>query len=491
MLFDYDFYISFSKADNLIPGQNNRGWVSNFQKFTEILITQLQGQKPVSLFIASGEQPSEDQLAKCAAMICIVSPDYVKDAGCLEDVETFYQLSIKSGLEPRERIYKVVKFPVAAGEEPIRLQGLLPYPLFEEDTRTGDFHEIQDFLTRDSNKEYWMKLTDFAYDLHEVVKSNRPAVRKETSIFKDKKYIYLAETGPDLIVQRSIIKRELLRLGFQILPEEILPSGKSEAEAIIKKKIESSLLSIHMVGAHPGRKIKDTEEGIVELQNRVGCSHSESKLNETAELGRLIWIEDGVQPLDSKQKKFIDSLRKDAELSVGAEVMELPLEDFKLNLKERLKAILGQEEDQQTLNKKSKSSGKSSKAVYLIYDKIDEGQANKLTLDLEKKGITVLKPDFEHGFTDMRGSHIHHLCESDAFLILKDKINDRWVQMKALDTLKAPGLGRTKPPAIKCILNMTSQPLQIKDLQQYDIPVIESLNTAENELDIFLDRLTR
>ncbi|HOO10270.1 MAG TPA: hypothetical protein PKW06_10050, partial [Cyclobacteriaceae bacterium] len=35
----------------------------------------------------------------------------------------------------------------------------------------------------------------------------------------------------------------------------------------------------------------------------------------------------------------------------------------------------------------------------------------------------------------------------------KDKVNDQWVRMKALDLLKAPGFGRKKPILGKAIIS--------------------------------------
>jgi hypothetical protein len=472
MGFDYDFYISFAAADNAPEGKNGKGWVTNFQKFTEILIAQLMGQKPRFLFIPTGEKPTEDQLARCASVIGVLSPEYIQHSPSLEDLDTYYDLTVKSGLEFRNRFFKVVKYPVTVAEEPIRVQGLLSYPLYEENSRTGEVEVVKDFLSAESQKEYWMKLADLAYDLFEVVKANRPGSSAFPTL-DHKKYVYLAETSADAQVSRAIIKREIMRLGYHILPEEPLPGSAKEAEVMIKRKMSASHLIVHIIGSGPGRLLRDSDQGMVVFQNTVGGTYAESVPStgmDANDLKRVIWIPDGVQPIDSKFKKYLEALRKDPEQSIGAEVMELPLEDFKMNLRERLARMEHQAEG--LSKRKQTMQEKHTKSVYLIFDKVDEEKANLLGESLTKAGLEVLKPNFEAGFTQMRSDHITYLCEADAFFIFKDKINDRWIQMKALDTLKAPGLGRTKGPALRCLLHTDHVSLSSSEVRSLDLPVV-------------------
>jgi len=59
-------------------------------------------------------------------------------------------------------------------------------------------------------KQYWMKMVDLAYDIHETLLLLKQGEQKtETKNIFRRKTIYLAETGHDLSVQRNIIKREL------------------------------------------------------------------------------------------------------------------------------------------------------------------------------------------------------------------------------------------------------------------------------------------
>jgi hypothetical protein len=493
-MFDFDYYISYSPSDNQ-ASDGGKGWVTNFQKFIEILITQLLGEKPRVLFLPNGEKPQQSQLAACGVMVSIYSPDYVSSTSCLEDLDAYAQLSTQSGLELKSRFFKVVKYPLISVDEPGRTRGLINYDLFAIDPASGQFEEIKDFLSRSADKDYWMRLADLAFDIFAAIRNNRPGGEKKAFWEKDVRYIYLAEVGPELAVSRSVIKRDLIRHGFTILPDETLPNQAAELEVVIKRDISRAELSLHMMADTPGRIIKDTQEGIVQFQNRIASEFflAEHDPQNASQLSRVIWVDHNSKQSTLAFKKYIEGIRKDPELSVGAEVLEMPLEDFKAVLRERLDTNQKNAEIQKVAKTQSGKTMKSGKtSIYLIYDLMDEQPAKMLTQKLEEMQFDVVIPDFTHGFMEMRNSHLENLKNCDAFLIYKDQVNDRWIQMKALDTLKAPGLGRTKPLAPKCILHAKGKPVTAADLSAYSIMVLEETQEpTEQTLEPFLNQLSK
>lgn len=492
-MFEYDYYISYSPVDNqAIAG--GKGWVTNFQKFIEILISQLLGEKPKVLFLPNGEKPQQSQLASCGVMVSIISPDYIKSTSCLEDLDAFAQITSQAGMELKNRFFKVVKYPLINFDEPTRIKGLINYDLFAIDPATGQFEEITEFLTKNADKDYWMRLADLAFDIFAAIRNHRPGSNQKSFWEKENRYIYLAEVGPELAVARSVIKRDLIRNGFTILPDETLPAQPAELEVVIKRDIGRSELSLHMMAETPGRMIKDTQEGIVQFQNRVAAEFylAEFDPEKASTLNRVIWLDHSAKPSTMSFKKYIEGIRKDPELSVGAEVLEMPLEDFKAVLRERLASNVRKTEAHQARKNqggKTMNTGKTS--IYLIYDLIDEQPAREISQKLEQMQFDVVVPDFSHGFTEMRNSHLENLKNCDAFLIYKDKVNDRWIQMKALDALKAPGLGRTKPMAPKCIFHAKGKPILAADLSSYSILVLEEEGSGSlGSLEPFLNQLS-
>src|SRR6185503_20766345 len=110
------------------------------------------------------------------------------------------------------RVFKVLKSPMTIQEQPPRLRDSIGYDMYQLDVETGQMKEYSDFFSQEAEKQYWMKMVDLAYDIHESLLLLRQGETKSEvkNIFK-RKTIYLAETGHYISVQRNIIKRELLR----------------------------------------------------------------------------------------------------------------------------------------------------------------------------------------------------------------------------------------------------------------------------------------
>jgi len=256
----------------------------------------------------------------------------------------------------------------------------------------------------------------------------------------------LAETGHDLSIQRNIIKRELQRHGYMILPNQILSTRVDELERSIRKDLEECSLSIHLIGSAYGEIPEGSDRSNVDIQNKLAAEHAVIKRSRKEEFSRLIWIAPNLRNASEKQKGFIDSLRRDIEAQEGAEILQNPLEDFKNIMREEL--LSHQNKTTETVT--------SGKTVYLVHDKIDHQQVLPLVDVIQKSGFNVVFPAFEGDLMEVRRKHIENLRNFDAAIIYKGKVNDQWVRMKVLDLLKAPGFGRNKPIRGKAIISESS-----------------------------------
>lgn len=286
-------------------------------------------------------------------------------------------------------------------------------------------------------------MVDLAYDIHEALMILKEGELKTEvkNIFR-RKTIFLAETGHDISVQRNIIKRELQRHGYIILPKNTLPTDIDEVERVVRRDLEDSSLSIHLVGSAYGEIPEGSDRSIVDIQNKIAAEVSISKRQNKQEFSRLIWIAQNLKNASDKQKAFIETLKRDTEAQEGAEILQNPLEDFKNIVREELL----ESQDRRNMDE---SGGKS---IYLVHDKIDDNEVKPYKEVLEKSGFKVLIPAFEGELLEVRKQHIDNLRNFDGAIIFKGKVNDQWVRMKLLDLLKAPGFGRKKPIKAKALL---------------------------------------
>ncbi|MFN3841394.1 MAG: hypothetical protein ACK4RF_11885 [Cyclobacteriaceae bacterium] len=460
MKFDVDVLILFADKDNE-TAKGQAGWVTQFKKFLDLMLSQVLGEKPNILLKSEFDSMTSPKLDNAATLVNILSPDFIRSGQCLDNLETFYKEAETSG-KNRNRVFKVFKTPLALQEQPPRLRELIGYEMYQLDNETGEVREYTDYFSTDAERQYWMKMVDLAYDIFDTLVELRGTEKTEVKNIHKRKTIYLAETGHDLSVQRNIIKRELQRHGYVVLPNKTLPDSLNEFERLVRKDIDEASLSIHLVGSAYGEIPEGADRSIVDLQNRIAAQKSH-RVNKD-EFTRLIWISPNLFNASERQKAFIESLKRDTEAQEGAEILQTPLEDFKNIVREEL---------MDTPEKRSLDDT-GGKSVYLVHDKVDVQDVKPIIEAIQKSGYKVLTPEFDGELLDLRQKHIENLRNFDSAIIYKGKVNEQWVRMKVLDLLKAPGFGRKKPIKGKAVVTTPGTKLNLDAFKNQNVRLIES-----------------
>jgi len=475
MAFEIDVLVTYAEKDNESAKKSDIGWVTNFKKFLELMLFQVLGQRPNILLKGEFDSVTASTMDNAAVLVTILSKDFIQSGRCLDSVEAFYKATAAA---KSNRVFKVLKAPLTNQEQPPRLRDLLGYDMYQLDTETGQMKEYLDFFSQEAEKQYWMKMVDLAYDIHEALLLLKEGEQKAEvkNIFK-RKTIYLAETGHDLSVQRNIIKRELQRHGYVVLPNQTLPQHFNDLERAVKKDLADSTLSIHLVGSAYGEIPEGADRSIVDIQNKIAAEESLAKKSRKEDFSRLIWIAPNLKNASDRQKAFIDTIRRDVEAQEGAEILQNPLEDFKNIMREELLE-----------SQDSAEEDYSGKAIYLVHDRIDHLEVKPFKEIIEKSGFKVLMPEFEGDLLELRKNHIDNLRKFDGAIIFKGKVNDQWVRMKVLDLLKAPGFGRKKPIRGKAIITETSPTSTLESFKSHNMTLIAGdHNKSIESLKVFLE----
>ncbi len=441
MALDIDVLIIYAEKDNEVAKKSDQGWVTQFKKFLELMLLQVLGSKPNIVIKSEFDTATAPALDNAAILVTILTKEFAQSGRCLDAVESFYKNASASKVN---RVFKVLKSPLTLQEQPPRLRDLLGYDMYQLDIETGDMKEYSDFFSQEAEKQYWMKMVDLAYDIHEsLIILKEGEIKSEIKNIFKRKTIYLAETGHDLSVQRNIIKRELQRHGYIVLPNHTLPTQLSELEESIRKDLEECSLSVHLIGNSYGEIPAGSDRSIVDMQNAISSEVARKKKAARQEFSRLIWIAQNLKNASDRQKSFIENIKRDTEAQEGAEILQNPLEDFKNIMREELL----ESQERRSLD------DSASKSIYLVHDRLDQAEVKPFKEMIERSGFKVLEPAFEGELLDVRKRHIDNLRNFDGAIIFKGKVNDQWVRMKVLDLLKAPGFGRMKPIAGKAILS--------------------------------------
>ncbi len=477
--YENDIFISYAHIDNQALTENQKGWIDRFHRTLEIRLQELLGENPKIWRDKKlqGNDVFSDaivrQFQSAAILISVISPRYVKSEWCTKELSEFIEVAEqKQGLRigDKLRTFKVVKTPVPREKMPPELQAVLGYEFYQIDKDTDKAVEFR----RESGPEFEQRFVALVFDLAHEISQLLSTLKEdahsgsETSIPKDEKYIYLAQTTTDLKDQSDKIKRELLEQGYTVLPDQELPTALDDLQELVRSYLQRCLLSIHLVGEKYGFVPEGEEKrSIVWLQNELAAEYSKS-----SELPRIIWMPKGLTPPESEhhQVEFLKHLQQES-FQMGAELVQTSIEDLKsiiLSQLEKLERRKTEEPDQ-----KSEAS-----YIYLICDEHDLEMIESLYNFLHDNGLEVLIPEFEGDAETIREAHEKNLLMCDAALIYYGSASETWVRSKVEDLSKALGLGRAEGIPNNLIYVGPPESMKKKLFKSHEPPFITNFNES-------------
>jgi hypothetical protein len=463
MPFEIDVLIIYADRDNEPSGTSEMGWIMQFKNFLEILLEQVSGKKPAILLKGEHDTLTSPRLDNAAVLVAVVSEGFVESQRCLEYVDVFVA-GAKDASPAYKRMFKVFKSPISSLTQPEKLRELVGYSMFHQDPETGEVLEYANYFTAEAEQQYWMEIVDLSYDISTSLATLATGVAPNPvkNIFP-RKTIYLAETGHDLSVQRNIVTRELHRLGYTILPDQSLPGNLKDLEQTVTNNLSKCSMSIHLIGSAYGEIPEGTDKSIQELQTIYSAQRSVDAKKKEEDFSRLIWIAPNLDTSNDRQRRFIETLKREVEAQEGTEILQTLLEEFKSVVREEL------EEN----NEKKVLEDTGGRAIYLMHDNVDHQAVRPFIDVIQDAGFNILMPSFEGELLELRQKHIENLRNLDAAIIFKGQVNEQWVRMKALDLLKAPGFGRKKPIIGKAVVTAMGSLSDKEPFKNLDLRVID------------------
>ena len=442
-------YIYLIKSDQEGQEHINTDWTSSFYKFLELLLSRLSGERIKINVISCKDFDVEAIYSPFTLIIPIVTQDLLNSPTFKEEIKLFHEKAInksRNNIFWNSRIFKVSHEPQQGHFLLDYLSDSVSYDFFHYDTSTDDLVIYDDFTGPTSEKTFWMRLYDLAYDIFKVMDNLKNEESEIENINKDLNSIciYLSEVGADMISQRDAIKRELLRNGYKVLPEKNMPDDLESIMKLVKKDLAESTMSIHLVGSDYGN-IQGTNESIVDLQNRMATNHfnelekldaGSSSLN----FGKIIWVSPELDNIDVKQRLFIENLKKDSGSMSKADLLETTIEELKAFVIYKIQ--VGKSHHEQIIGSKKPDAGK---IIYLINDKSEAIKCKKIEDYLKRSGYEVITSSFNGDPDEIRTRHNDNLRKCDDTLIYYGRENEGWIKSKQNDLLKSLGLGRNKP----------------------------------------------
>lgn len=444
MKYEHDFLISYAHIDDQALLDGDRGWVSTLHRLLEIRVGQLRGRTP-RIWRDPKLQGNDyfadtilDRLPKVAALVSVLSPRYVQSEWCNRELKEFWRAAQSCGgirVADKARIFKVVKTPVEQTRLPEEVQPMLGYEFYTYDTESGRPRELAAAADAVLNRAFLTKLEDLAYDIAQLLDllekngGGAPAMRKGT--------VFLAETTFELREEREAIKRDLIRNGYEVLPDRPLPLVAEELDAVCAEALRRCSLSVHLVGKNYGVVPEGATRSLPERQQVLA-----SDRGRTGGMSSIFWIAPGITAEDERQRQFIEHLQNDPSVHATAELVELPLEDVKMLIYRKLAPPPPPPRLKTAHNVLIPTQLKS---IYVVCDQSDVDATRPLADHLFNLGYEVLLPVFDADEAEARVEHEESLKVSDGVLLYYGSGGDLWLRRKLREMQKSAGLGRERP----------------------------------------------
>jgi len=478
-----EIFISYANIDDL-SATEQKGWVTSLHRALSVRLAQLLGEEvriwrdPKLRGNDVFDESLVNRLSTVDLFVAVITPRYVKSDWCLRELAEFCRRHAELGDHDfGSRVFKVIKTPTARelltgsgtlteniGAETVSelLDRKVGYEFFRvsPDGKTREFDEI---FGPESQRDFWMRLDDLAHDivnmLQKVRMGDTSAAAPAASAARTD--VYLAETTPDLAFQRDNIRRELQQSGYRVVPDRPLPTEARALRETIQKHLETSRLSIHLIGAQYGLIPDGDTQSTVEIQAGLAAERSG--------FSRIIWMPVGLQPEDPQQREFVARLRRGVPTPHAAdlhdELLESPLQSLKMVLQDTLTRAPGT---------RPALAASDVLRIYLVCDSQDVESVRPLEDALFEAGYEVILPVFEGVAAEIAEAHRENLLLCDAVLIYYGRGSVLWLRTKMREVTKAAGWGRAQPILAKAVVIGTPDSEEKARFRTHDALVIKA-----------------
>ena len=454
-----------------LPGVEYARWVKALEAYLALFLRQMIGREFHLHRVNEANMDSfMRDLSRYQAMIGVLVPSLAPDHALVRAMTQFAQLrqgQNKLMVQGHYCFAKVLLTPLQQNHLLADYAHLLPYNFYDIDVLTNTPRTFQPGAGSATERNYLLKLSDLAQNLAYLHTYSK---EKDVSAAPYNRTIYIASVGRDMSMYRDALRRELIKRDCRILPDHALPANLKEREAELRRDLAQCVMSIHLIGEDHGVLIPGDKQSVVAFENRIAHAHTlevlaRQKKDQTQKpFYRMIWLSPDVETVTEFQQIFIENLKSEAATIEEAEVMEVPLEEFKYIVREKIaRSIVPSFMNVEAIG----GTEDSGQAVYLMYDKRDAGAVTPLATVLIDAGLEVLSLPQEGTPAELRYEHEENLRRCDASLIYAKEASDQWISTKLQDLFKAPAFGRKKAFLTRGVFFQRKTDFNIAELRRH------------------------
>jgi hypothetical protein len=460
--YDCDLFISAARAavSPTVGQKTVDGWAKELAQGLSSLLAQKLGRRDCGVVTgpAISDEPLPSELIRrSAALLVILSHEYLQDKSCLTELETF--VSALGDKDPTSRVFVVLADDIERNAWPVALQSHLAFEFL------STLDSAKPGLTTDrsrlqvSDKLYLMRLDDLSTEIAlclEGLKGDDAATPKA-----DAPTVFLGTSSPDVVDLRDGMRRYLLQAGFRIVPNRWYPQTAADFRTAVLDDMQNSQVLVQLLGTCPFPRVVDSSENIGRL---------EVDLAKEAGLPILCWRDPRLD------LNFISDM--DHRLLLDGEyVLAVGIEEFKRKAVEQAHAQAA---------KPAISS--NMPLVVVAACEVDRPLAHRVGELLGGKGLRIEIPNTDDTSWE-RYSNGHHGV--GGLLIVYGACPAIWVRQQLWKYRKSMARTESRPP----LCAICEGPPDLKEPLRYDIPNFDTIDCrvqlTETALSPFIEAVQR
>jgi len=275
----------------------------------------------------------------------------------------------------------------------------------------------------ENNAFYWENITDIAIEIVE-----KHSASKEVKKGK----VFLAQTDNAQASDRDNLRRDLIEMGYEVLPNRLFSLDFNECTEQITQQLKGCSLIIHPIPLVYSTYFAEKQISIAEHQSILSSQYAADK---QFDVRKIIWIPSDFDITDEANQIFVEKIQRDQDQTLNTLVLKVTLEE----LKKIYRRILSGEDINKIEN--------NLPDIYVVADGDDEKRDEKIIKSTNSPGMAV-KTNFK-GIT--YNQHLKYLANSQVVVINYTSENEQWLTMKVNDIYKSKGMN-SSIPFIKLIL---------------------------------------
>jgi hypothetical protein len=293
--------------------------------------------------------------------------------------------------------------------------------------------------------------------------------------------VFVASVSKEMEKYKENLEKELKYHNYIVKSITSTDNGPDD----IREIVEACDFSIHIlsesntINSEHGKGIEESQIHIA-MQKQL----SQKLVAQSTEIGFKIFA--------WHPKPFFSNVYVDEKLPVHllkiqqleeVEFLQTNYEDFKYHLFNTIEADRAEDLNEFYIK------GSDNLSIYLLYDVQDKQNAIEYIDYLTKRGFTILTPEFDGNIIEIRHQHNLHLKRYDVAIIFAKEAKNNWVNMKIVDILKSPGMGRVKPIKTKALIITNEIKKHLPPtVRGFDIVPVDELS-PKDQLDIILQKV--